>query len=281
MESTVITGSVAPCVLLIQRFVYRHGLAAQAAIIHIAVYSGAVGGVLGGTFVQRKRRFAAVFCRVGIGVFALYKHGGHNLAAGIGRGGHGKGKGGICVKGTVAGQPAAEDPTLIGRGCHGGGNTALAYQLAGRTGQYTAALHDEFQRDFGIAHGDGILLDQIDRYAHGGWDSAQGLGASILRDVGVGAYILKQRCYGGFGKMHTVRQCVVLFGPACGFVPQDLGGVQKLEVVIRTHRLDGGVVGVHLHHVQAGVAALLVQRGNGADNDIAVGPGLANGFQTL
>ena len=281
VDRAVLTGGFVPLVVVVQLFGDLHGVAADTAIVSIGMLGKAVFGV-GVVFdAQGKRRFIAVFLGVGVLVFALDKHRGQHLAARIGGVGHGKGKGCVRVYIAVAGLPAAEHPALVRLGGHGLGHAALAHQLAGFARQHAAALHDKLQGNFGVPHGDGVLFDQVDRHAHGLGDAAQRLGTAILGDIGVGAHILKQRSDGGFGKMHAVRQGVVFFCPPGGGILQHLGGVQKFKVVVLAHFFNGGVVGVHLHHLQAGVAALLVQRGNGADNDIAVRPSLADGVQPL
>ena len=81
--------------------------------------------------------------------------------------------------------------------------------------------------------------------------------------------------------MHAVGQRVISLGPAGGGVAQDLGAVQKLKAVFLAHRHQCGIVGVHLGHGQVGVLALFVQRRDGADDDIAVGPRSLDGLQAL
>ena len=221
----VLTGGFVPFVVVVQLFGDLHGVAADTAIVNIGMLGKAVFGV-GGVFgIQRKRRFIAVFLGVGVLMFALGKHRGQHLAARIGGVGHRKGDGCIRVHIAVAGLPAAEHPALVRLGGHSLGHAALAHQLAGFARQHAAALHNKLQGNLGIPNGDGVLLDQVDRHAHGLGDVAQRLGTAILGDIGVGAHILKQRGDGSLRKMHAVRQGVVFFCPPGGGILQHLGGV--------------------------------------------------------
>ena len=81
--------------------------------------------------------------------------------------------------------------------------------------------------------------------------------------------------------MHSVRKCIVLFGPAGGIIPQHFGGVQKFVAVLLAHCHKRGVVRIYLGHGQVGVVPLLVQRGNGADDNIRIGPCFGDGGQPL
>ena len=81
--------------------------------------------------------------------------------------------------------------------------------------------------------------------------------------------------------MHAVGKGVIGLGPAGGVIAQNLGAVQELVAVFLAHLHQCGVVGVHLCHGQVGVFPLLVQRRNGADDDIAVGPRGFNRFEPL
>ena len=81
--------------------------------------------------------------------------------------------------------------------------------------------------------------------------------------------------------MHAVRKGVIFLGPAGGLIPQHFGGIEEAVSVLLAHGHQGGVVGVHLDHVQPGVLPLFVQRGNGAHDDFGIGPGIMNGLEPL
>ena len=95
----------------------------------------------------------------------------------------------------------------------------------------------------------------------------------------MGAHVGEIRGNGLLREVHAVGQRVVLFGPACGIVAQDLGAVQKLKAVFLAHLHERGVVGIDLGHRQVRVLALPVQRGNGADDNIRIGPCFGDGGQ--
>ena len=243
---------------------------ADAALVLGAAVGQAGGGYLGAFHQQ-------VVVLVGVRL----EMGGQDHTAGVGIGRHGECDGGTAVTAAGTGRPTGKDESFVGNGCDGAGGTALFDQLAGRTGQLAAVGGHKFQRNSGAAYGNGVFGDQVGRYAVRGGNGAQRLGTAVLRYIGVGAHIVKIGGNGYLGKMHPVRKGVVGLGPAGGAVPQDLGTVQKLETVFLTHLYQGGIVGVHLNHGQVGVFPLLVQRRNGADNDVAVRPGLLNGLQSL
>ena len=207
--------------------------------------------------------------------------GGQHHAAGVGVRRHGILDGGAAVAAAGAGCPSGKDKPLLGHGGHGAGGAALLDQLAGGPGQGTAVGGHEFHRHFGAPHGDGILGDQVGGHTVGGGDGAQRLGTAVLRHIGVGAHIVEIGSDRRLGQMHAVRKGVVGFGPAGGAVPQDLGTVQELEAVFFAHGDQGRVVGIHLGHGEVGVFPLLVQRRNGADDDVTVGPGGLDCLQTL
>ena len=209
------------------------------------------------------------------------KVGGQHHAAGIGVGGHRELDGGAAVGLAGAGGPPGKDEALGWYSRHGAGGAALLDELAGRARKAAAVGRHEFQRDLGPAHGDGIFRDEVGGHAVRGGDGAKRLRAAVLGYVGVGAHIVKVGRHRRLGQMHAVRKRVVGPGPAGGAVPQDLGAVQELEAVLLAHFYQRGVVGVHLGHRQVGVLPLLVQRGNGAHDDVAVRPRRLDRLQAL
>ena len=238
--------------------------------------------ILGGACVQAGGgHFAAghqhILVLVGVGG----EMGGQHHAARIGVGGHGELDGGAAVGRPGTGGPPGKDEALRRNGRHGAGSPALLDQLARRARQAAAVGGYELQRDLGAAHGDGVLRDQVGGHAVRRGDGTQRLGTPVLGYVGVGAHVLKVSRHRRLGQMHPVRQGVVGPGPAGGAVPQHFAAVQELVPVVLAHLYQGRVVRVHLGHGQVGVLPLLVQRGNGADDDVAVGPGGLDGLQPL
>ena len=209
------------------------------------------------------------------------KLGRQHHAARIGIDGHGKGNRLTAIGCTIGGRPAHKTESLVGHRRHLRGRSPLLHQLAGGAGQRTAVGGDKFQRNLGPPHRDGILIDQIHRRADGRGNAAQRLRTAILRHQRVGAHVCKKFRHRRFGEMHAVRQRIILFGPAGGCIPQHLSAVQKVPSVLLAHRQDCRIVGVHLRHVQFGVFPLGVQRRNGTDNDIRIGPGRLDGFDYL
>ena len=193
-------------------------------------------------------------------------------AARVGVLGHREADRRAAVAAAGTGRPARKDKALVRHCGHSCRRAALLDELARRAGQLAAVRGDKFQRDLRAAHGDGVLVDKVRGHAVGRRDRAQRLRAAVLGGIGMGAHVGKIRGNGLLREVHAVGQRIVLFGPARGLVAQDLGAVQKLKAVFLAHLHERGVVGVNLGHRQVRVLALLVQRGNGADDDVTVGP---------
>ena len=200
-------------------------------------------------------------------------------AASVRVGGHRKGQTGAAAGRAQRRRPARKLPAGIRHCRDGGAGAALFDQLAGAALQRSAGGGHKLHGDFCAPHRDGVLADQAHRRAGRLRDVPQRLGPAVLGDIGMGAHILKKGGDRRFGQVHPIRQGIVLFGPAGVRVFQHLGAVQKLKAVFLAHFGQGGVVGVHLHHVQVLVFALFVQRRDGVDDDVGVGPGLPDGFQ--
>ena len=202
-------------------------------------------------------------------------------AARIGVLGHREADRRAAVAAAGAGRPARKDKALVRHCSHSCRRAALFDELARRAGQLAAVCSNKFQRDLRAAHGDGILVDKVRGHTVRRRDRAQRLRAAVLGGISMGAHVGKIRGNGLLREVHAVGQRVVLFGPACGIVAQDLGAVQKLKAVFLAHLHERGVVGIDLGHRQVRVLALFVQRGNGADDDVTVGPRGLDGLQSL
>ena len=234
----------------------------------------------------------AVFQAGGGGFAALHFHilmlvgiggkvGGQYHAARIGITGHRKADGRVAVAAAGTCGPACKHKALVRHSCDSRSRRTLFDQLADRTGKLAAVCRHKFQRNLGTAYRNGVFGNQVHRRPYRGGDGPQRLRAAIICNISVGTHIIEIFSHSRFGKMHAVRKGVVCLGPAGGIVAQYFGAVQKLIAVLLTHHHQRGVVGVHLGHCQVGVLALLIQRRDRTDDDIAIRPGRFNGFQSL
>ena len=205
--------------------------------------------------------------------------GGHHHTAGIGVGRHGEVDAAAAAHRAIGSRPVGKLPACVGDGGDGGAGGPLFDHLAGGAFEGTTAGRDKFHRNLGPAHRDGIVRNQPKRGSVGFGDVAQRLGTAVLGDVGVGAQIVKISGDSHLGQVNPVRQGIVFFGPAGGGILQHFGGVEELVPLLLAHLDDGRIVSIHLGHGQVCVFPLLVQRRNGAHNDVGVGPGGGDGLE--
>ena len=249
---------------------FLNDLTADSALVLAGAVSQAGGG-----------HFGALDLHVVVLVFGGGKVGRQHHTARVGVAGHRKAEGLAAVAGPGAGSPSRKYKAVVRHSRHSRSRRTFFDQLAGRAGNFATVGGHKFQRYLGAAHGDGVLGNQVYRRANRGGNVPQRLRAAVLRHISVGAYIGEIFGHSRLGKMHTVRKGIICLGPAGGIVPQYLGTVQELVTVFLAHLDQRCVVGIHLGHGQVGVFPLLVQRRDGADDDVAVGPGRLNGLQYI